>query len=492
MPARTLPGLNFIVVGASVAGLTCAIGLKKSGHSVTVLEREPCLSGAESIPSGAAGVPPNGCKVLFDWGLEKDVMENAVAGHGFMMYSYDPSSKGKGERDAMGVNLWDPELMESARGEFLQMKHRVLLRLLHDLAIKPPAPSEGTVTIEFDAEVTSIESDDTGCNVILASGAVFAGHAVIGADGSTGFVRKYILEEEIEDSGAECVDADTDLCAYSMFVPRAIAEQDEELKELYDSPRSNMVSVYFGNQRAAKVFLNGQERDAYLWLYTTDGQQEGSWTRPGVKPEIEAVEPADPVIKRIYEKAATPLRFPMKQHHVLDSWVSQSGRIIAIGEAAHPFPPFSLHTISIAIEDGAFMGKIFSHTRNPERIPEFLYAFEENRKPRCEHILQAEQMQLQYFTLPDGDQQQERDDKFLANKAAGRNAMSSPDENMQEIVDDLRVIFGYEPTDEADEWWMSWGRFQEDSSQQQNTMGRMDMSQAFKEQWGAATTVRTE
>jgi hypothetical protein len=30
---------------------------------------------------------PNGCKVLFDWGLENEVRENAVVGEGFMMYT---------------------------------------------------------------------------------------------------------------------------------------------------------------------------------------------------------------------------------------------------------------------------------------------------------------------------------------------------------------------------------------------------------------------
>lgn len=39
----------------------------------------------------------------------------------------------------------------------------------------------------------------------------------------------------------------------------------------------------------------------------------------------------------------------------------------------------SLHAYAIAIEDGAFIGKIFSHIRDADRITEFLYAFEEKR-----------------------------------------------------------------------------------------------------------------
>jgi salicylate hydroxylase len=87
----------------------------------------------------------------------------------------------------------------------------------------------------------------------------------------------------------------------------------------------------------------------------------------------------------------------MKNHYELESWVSKSGKVVVLGEAAHPFPVcsqpshcrlvlalifekiISLHAYSIAIEDGAFIGKIFSHTHNPARIMEFLHAFQENR-----------------------------------------------------------------------------------------------------------------
>lgn len=87
----------------------------------------------------------------------------------------------------------------------------------------------------------------------------------------------------------------------------------------------------------------------------------------------------------------------IKNHYELDSWVSDSGKVVVLGEAAHPFPVcnlasvclifalissekiISLHTYSVAIEDGAFIGKIFSHTSDPGRIMEFLHAFQENR-----------------------------------------------------------------------------------------------------------------
>jgi salicylate hydroxylase len=118
---------------------------------------------------------------------------------------------------------------------------------------------------------------------------------------------------------------------------------------------------------------------------------------------------------------------------------------------------------AIALEDGAFMGKIFSHTRNRDRVPEFLYAFEEHRRDRCFRIRDADKQYITTLTLPDGEMQESRDALMRANQAAGRNVMDGPESALQDIIDEMRLIFGYEPTDDADEWWMSWGRLRDAS-----------------------------
>ncbi|KAJ7651768.1 hypothetical protein B0H17DRAFT_1215229 [Mycena rosella] len=49
-----------------------------------------------------------------------------------------------------------------------------------------------------------------------------------------------------------------------------------------------------------------------------------------------------------------------------------------------------------------------------------------------------------------------------ANTAAGRNVMDpnpdSEESNFPQIINDTRMIFSYGPADDADEWWMPWGR----------------------------------
>lgn len=83
------PGLDFIIVGASVAGLASALALKNSGHNVLVLEKDSQLGGTGSVPTGCARVPPNGSKILLDWGLEAQIKANAAVMPGFSVYKYN-------------------------------------------------------------------------------------------------------------------------------------------------------------------------------------------------------------------------------------------------------------------------------------------------------------------------------------------------------------------------------------------------------------------
>ncbi|KAJ6573487.1 hypothetical protein DFH09DRAFT_388963 [Mycena vulgaris] len=486
MPSAQEPGLKFIIVGASIAGLASAIALKASGHNVLVVEKESQLGGPDSRPSGGARVPPNGCKILFDWGLETEVRKNALAGEGLMFYKYEPNEK-ESEAAYIGLSLWHPDLLNDARGDFLQMRHSELLRILYNRAVdprdenSPDNASSGGVTVLFDAEVIKIDCDV--CSVTLRSGETHSGDAIIGADGESGMVRQYLIEEQSEDEPVDTVDVPTGVAVYSAVIPKAVAMEDEDLAKFYEYPQSHMVTVFMGHNRGAKVSLAGKEQDLWLVVYTPDSSQDGIWTEDAERDIKEIVGPCNPLLYKLAAQAGPSVCLQMKDHYDMDSWVSKSGKVVVVGEGAHPFPPTSTHTCSVAIEDGAFIGKIFSHTRNPNRISEFLYAFEEHRKQRCSYIIQSEKNNVKFISIPDGEKQETRDTSMRANHAAGLDAMDAPEADMQSIMDDIRMVyvvirpwssnltvprFDYDPADDADEWWVSWGRFRESHLNEDN------------------------
>ncbi|KAJ7319085.1 hypothetical protein DFH08DRAFT_394574 [Mycena albidolilacea] len=460
--------LKFIIVGASTAGLASAIALKAAGHNVLVLERDPEVGGPSAIPTGGVRLPPNGCKILFDWGLEAEIRADAVVGEGFTVYKYAGKDS---NRDYLGTHRWDPELLTEARGDFLQMRHANLLRILYDAALREPSRrqlnghmSSPTVTIEFDAEV--VDADFDACSVTLRSGVVHQGDVLIGADGASGYIRQRLLEEEGDPEDDEL----DGLTVYSATIPKTLAIADSELRKLYEYPQKNMVTFSVGSNRGAQAFLAGKDEDVVFWVYTPDSVQKGTWKEPAERNIKDVIGSCDPMIERLALLAGPATCVQIKNHYELESWVSKSGKVVVLGEAAHPFPIISLHAYSIAIEDGAFIGKIFSHTRNPARIMEFLHAFQENRKPRCTHIDLSEKQYIDVMALPDGPMQAARDAAMRANEAAGRNVMDAGNLDLQQMWDGMRMVFGYDPADDADEWWVSWGRLRDAATASKGNM----------------------
>ncbi|KAJ7314292.1 hypothetical protein DFH08DRAFT_1042040 [Mycena albidolilacea] len=432
------PSLKFIIVGASTAGLSAAISLKAAGQNVLVLEKDSELGGPARIPTGGVRQlnPPEWIYLVTDVAQEEEVRATAVIGKGFTSYTYEGSDSG---RDYIGAHHWDPELMEDAGGLFLQMRHRDILHILYDAALREPSKNSstaGSVVVEFNTEV--VDADFEAGSVTLKSGVVHSGDVLIGADGASGFIRQRMLKERDE----TLEDEPSGLAVYSAIIPKNVAVADSELKTLYEPSQKHMVTFYQGSNRGAQAFLAGKDEDVVFWVYTPDGLQDGTWSQPAERHITDILGPCDPLIERLAALAQPA-----------------TGKVVLIGEAAHPFPIISLHAYAIAIEDGAFIGKIFSHIRDADRITEFLYAFEEKRKPRCSVIDASEKEYINLMALPDGPIRVKHVAGMRANAAAGRNVMDSGDLNdLGQIWDNMRDVFGYNAADDADEWWVSWGR----------------------------------
>ncbi|KAJ7090827.1 hypothetical protein B0H15DRAFT_948592 [Mycena belliarum] len=63
--------------------------------------------------------------------------------------------------------------------------------------------------------------------------------------------------------------------------------------------------------------------------------------------------------------------------------------------------------------------------------------------------------------MADGEKQTARDVSMRSNQSAGIDVMLAKEMDAQVIWDDFHRVFGYDPADDADEWWVSWGRFRD-------------------------------
>nr|GAT42402.1 predicted protein [Mycena chlorophos] len=495
-----------IVVGASVAGLAVGVALRKAGHDVQVLDkadklplrgssvrlpthfclcslsllvfagsrrlRSVCLEVTAGIPrprissqtplTQTARMPPNGSKILFDWGLhtQSQFMDyNPSVGAAFFTGFRFEGKGSNGLMDLMGYQSYSREMLEQVRGDFLILRYADLINVLYQLIHHIPSqcPSRMlTSPICFNAEVSSVDLD--ACSVRLKNGETLYADAIIGADGLDGAVRAALRQEAASDLRPSKI-WDLDYWVYSGMIPPEDVERIEP--SLLKPYVGHGQGIFFGHNRTA--LLLGMGNQLSLCIIVIEG---------GHKTISDSLGPdCDGFLRQLAAYADANTECPIVIRRTcdpgqLDSWVSHSGRVAVLGEAAHPFTPVALQSYACALEDGAFLGKIFSHTDDPKRVPELLHAFQEHRQPRTDFLRTIEEKYLVVLTVPNGEQQEMRDGMFRSNHALGRNILDAPEATKMEVeaMEETQIVFDYDPEDDADEWWITWGRYHDTGS----------------------------
>ncbi|KIJ62941.1 hypothetical protein HYDPIDRAFT_41632 [Hydnomerulius pinastri MD-312] len=108
---RTELAIDFLVVGGGIAGLSCAIALRRVGHRVVVLERHGDAD-ISKMSHGGIRLPPNVSKILFHWGLEDGLRAVSVSSEAIEIDKYDTG-------ELLGTHLWEDEIIKETGGEYL-------------------------------------------------------------------------------------------------------------------------------------------------------------------------------------------------------------------------------------------------------------------------------------------------------------------------------------------------------------------------------------
>ncbi len=334
--------MRVLIVGGGIAGLCAAIALRKVGYEPMLVERAP------QFREVGAGISL--------WANAIRALDHIGAGDKVRAIGL-PGSAGEFRRwDGRSLLRVEHAEFERQRGlpPSLWMMHRA--ELIDALASFLPRES-----VQFGRELTRVEQDDRGATAIFADGGTERADLLVGADGIRSAVRKSLWgDEPLRYAGYTCW--------------RGVAQVPESLHE-----RGVLMEIWGAGRRFGITPLPGGR---IYWFAVSDEAANGvdanakaavterfsGWASP--VPDIVALTPDDAIIRNDISDRP-PIR----------SW--SRGRVVLIGDAAHPTTPNLGQGGCMAIEDAPVLARCL---KSAESLAGAMAEFERQRAPRTASV----------------------------------------------------------------------------------------------------------
>jgi 2-polyprenyl-6-methoxyphenol hydroxylase-like FAD-dependent oxidoreductase len=324
--------MRVVVVGGGIAGLSVAIGLRRIGHDVLVLEQ------ATRIDPVGAGITlfANAVRALDRLGVGEAVAARGAAATRSAILTW------KGDE----LSQVPPDLLEGTIAV-----HRA------DLQAELAATSG---EVRLGVEVMAVQQRDDTVVAVAVDGREERGDLLVGADGLSSVVRRAIA------------DAPTRYAGYTAW--RGIAAVPVEPGRLTES--------WGVGERFGLVDIG---RGRTYW-FATKNAPEGERDEPqGRKAEVVRRfsgwhEPIAAVLEAAGED--TILRNDVYYLELLPRW--SNGRLVLIGDAAHASTPGVGQGAAQAIEDAVVLA---DRLANSDELGVALAEYEAIRRPRAEAVL---------------------------------------------------------------------------------------------------------
>lgn len=352
-----------IVVGGGIGGLATVLALQRFGFPVTVFEQAPELW---EVGAGIV-ITPNAMHAL-DWlGIGEIVARDAGPAPRYRVCDY---------RDGQLLELGPPvETMSAQFGAGYHNVHRSDLHVALLNAVRANDPDAIVLGHQFE----QLTQDRDGVEVTFASGAMRRGDAVIGADGAASRVRAEVFgDREISYTGQ---------VAFRALVPR-----DALPRAAIDA--GNQLLVGPGRMLLQYMLRQGAVMNLIGIAQEPRWQSEG-WSIPATGNEFaelyrDFVPSARELIAAI--PAGTLFKWGLRDREPLETW--SRGRVVMLGDAAHPTMPFLGQGGCMALEDAVVLARAFAEADSLERA---FATYEATRKARANGVQLASREQGRFL-----------------------------------------------------------------------------------------------
>ena len=217
--------LDILIAGGGICGLSCAIALRRSGHTTRILERSQFTNEV----GAAITIPPNAIRVLQSWEFDPRASR---------MIRFNGMEIVAGESDTLAkLRHSNFSSIESKFGAPYLLSHRVdLHESLREMATSTKGPGKpaqiinGAHIISYDAEAGS---------VTLANGSILSADLIVAADGVHSIASKFIGDHR------PAIPSDTTVVRF--LIPTSNLMADPATADLI--PGDGLCSVYTAASR---------------------------------------------------------------------------------------------------------------------------------------------------------------------------------------------------------------------------------------------------
>jgi salicylate hydroxylase len=366
--------MKVAIIGAGVGGLTAAVALARKGIEVEIYEQASALG-----PVGASlQLGPNALRLMAELelleplrtvGMVPDAVEFVRWEDGSLLLHTDLGSAMEDHFGAPQLDLFRPDL------------HRILLERC------PPG------AVHLGARVQRVEQSDSGVVLTLADGTRAAADLAVAADGIRSTIRQQLLGADHPEFAGTVV--------YRGLAERAaVVEHHPRTVDMYwIGPERHGVCYWISSGRLLAV--NCSVRDAEF--------SKESWTlEASVSEVLRDFEGWDDGLLARIRGCRWVLRGAVFVRRPIDQW--SYGLVTLLGDAAHAMAPFQAQGAAQAVEDAFVLGECLGSERDDPLAA--LARYEQLRTARAEELQASSSGAADAFYLPDGEQQQARDEGY--------------------------------------------------------------------------------
>ncbi len=356
--------MKTLIAGGGIGGITAALCLAKSGHSVEVFEQAPEFG---EIGAGIQ-LSPNCSRVLHYLGLEQALKRCAFLPEGTEFRDW------KNGRVISARPLGDTVVSQYGN-PYYHIHRGDLLRVLVDAAT-----SQSGIRLHTNTRVTG--HVDHGDSIeVQTNGSSHTGDLLVGADGIHSVIRAGIW--------GEARPTFTGNVAWRALVPT------DRLPEGAVRPMS---TAWWGpHKHFVHYYVRGGTLINCVCVVEKEGWEVESWTEPGEYDELKSdFRGWHQDIQMLIDNADRDslFKWALFDRPPMPAW--GQGRITLLGDACHPTLPFMAQGAAMAIEDGAVLAGCLD--RN-EEVTAALKRYEDLRRDRTAGIQRGSRRNATMFHL---------------------------------------------------------------------------------------------